>query len=142
MDYEKVKLIIVIVASLLIIGAIILLSFIEEMDMKEINKLFMNLNLCDPIEVMEYFTVCSSKPTWRVALIFSLAYALFLTAMYIMGMQAWVFFFMTIPVTWVVMSSYLSYFNFHVWTPSGGKENWNKYKHACMRNVKMKFQNE
>lgn len=137
--YSTTEIVIVCIAVILIILAIVFLSYVEEKDMREINKAFMNLNLYDPIEVLEYFTLCSTKPTWRMSLIIALAFALFSTGLYLANMPAWVFFFMIIPVSWIATSAYMSYFNFHVWTPAGGQESWNKLKHASMRNVPMKY---
>ena len=119
----------------------ILLGRVEEKDMREINDAYFSMNMWNPIDVMEYLTLCTTKPLWRVSLIVSIFWSLFVTGLYVYSkdIPPWFFFALLLAISYITMSGYLSYYSFHVLTPNGSQENWNKYRNAGNVHVKPKF---
>lgn len=126
---------ITLIVLVLIIVGVVFLGWIEEHDMKELNQAFFDMNMCDPMCVMEYFCLVTTKPMWRVGLMCSVLLALVVMALYTFSkdINQWLFFLIVWGIAWIIMVAYISYYSFHVLTPNGGQDNWNKYRYACTK---------
>lgn len=119
----------------LIIGLVFLLGYIEDKDMKEINDAYYDTNFTDPMSVMEYLHLVQTKPMWRVGLMISLLLSYFVMIFYIYSnnMFPLILFLAVLAFVWIAMIAYQSYFSFHVITPNGGQENYNKLRTPMWR---------
>ena len=65
-----------------LVCAVILLGFLENGDMQQINDAYYRLDFKDPMEVLEYLNIIATKPTWRVSLMVGILLGFMSTAVY------------------------------------------------------------
>jgi len=116
------------VTVIILVSGVIILGWLEENDMKSINKAFYKLNLRDPYAVIEYLNLIATKPLWRISLMTGILLALIATAIYCWSKCVQWHFYMAswIAIGYIVSISYLSFYSFHVITPNGTQETINK----------------
>lgn len=127
----------------LLLGGIVLLGYIENNDMKQINSAFFRTDWTNPSEVFEYMHLLTTKPLWRICLIASALFAFVTTAAYTYmphgcereKVPFWLFFVVILSFSFICMSGYLSFFSFHILVPNGGQDNYSKLSYADCRNV-------
>lgn len=138
---EDRKYVYIILILIFIIAGVSILGFIENNDMQELNDAFFKVNMSEPIEVLEYLNLCTTKPIWRVSLMASVLLASVTTAIYTFSqnMHFWLFFAIILGISYIFMSSYLSYYSFHILTPNGGQDNYHKLRYYDCKHVTSKF---
>lgn len=116
----------------------VLVAYIEEKDMREINNAYLCMDMTDPLSVCEYLQLLASKPQWRVGLIVSSILGFVCTALFIYSrdcgkIPTLIYFLMTMMTAWILMIAYISFFSFHIIQPNGGQELCNKlrYPNSC-----------
>lgn len=109
---------------------VIFLCWIEEKDMKEVNDAYYNMNMSDPMQVMEYLNLIAGKPMWRVTLMTAILFGFISTGVYCWssGITWYLYLGLSILVAYVIFGGYMSYYTFHVIQPNGGQETVNKLK--------------
>jgi hypothetical protein len=110
---------------------VIILGWIEEKDMTEVNKAYYNMDMSDPSQVMEYLNLIAGKPLWRVTLMMSVLFGFISTAIYCWSSCVSWYLYLVLSglVAYVIMGGYMSYYVFHIVTPNGGQETINKLQH-------------
>jgi hypothetical protein len=114
-----------------LVTAVVLLGWMEEKDMTEINNAFFKMNLTSPYDVIEYLNLIATKPIWRVSIMVGILFGFMATAVYCWSKDIpwYLFMGLFIAIGYISMSGYLSYFNFHIVCPNGCQETINKLQH-------------
>ena len=100
--------------------------------MKEINRAYFEMDMSKPEMVLEYLTLISTKPMWRVSLMGAILLSLISTSVYVWSNNvSWgLYLAVGIMISYIVMGSYISFYSFHVVMPNGGQEQMNKLHNA------------